>query len=267
VRYGVIADIHGNLPALQAALRALRRLGVDRYACAGDLVGYGPFPNECVETVAALDPLCVAGNHDLIAIGRLTDANCIALARESLRWTRRVLRDDVRAYLESLPLRVDAESLVLAHGSLEDPEEYTTGPEQADRQLAAVAQTRPDARALVLGHTHRSWAYTQRAGPIAARRSVRLGDDGPLLLNPGAVGQAREVRVRARFLVVDLECGEAEFRSVPYDVAACRGGLRRAGLPERSYHLPPKPLMQSLQRGRRIARLALAKGSRSRTIA
>ena len=88
MRYGVLADIHGNLHALRAALGALGREGVDRYLIAGDLVGYGPNPNECVELVAGLDAVCVAGNHDLIALDRLSDERCPELARQSLRWTR-----------------------------------------------------------------------------------------------------------------------------------------------------------------------------------
>ncbi len=74
MRLGIIADIHGNLPALEAVLEALSDERVDHYLCAGDLVGYRPFPNECVAMVAALGATCVAGNHDLIAIGRLSDA-------------------------------------------------------------------------------------------------------------------------------------------------------------------------------------------------
>ena len=69
MRYGVLADVHGNLDALRAVLRALERHGVDRYLVAGDLVGYGPYPNECVAALAELPATCVAGNHDLIALG------------------------------------------------------------------------------------------------------------------------------------------------------------------------------------------------------
>ena len=92
MRYGVIADVHGNLPALEAVLDALQRIGVDAYACAGDLVGYGPEPNECVETVRKLGAATVAGNHDLIALGALSEDRCERLARESLPFRSAVLR-------------------------------------------------------------------------------------------------------------------------------------------------------------------------------
>ena len=96
MRFAILSDIHGNLPALEAALELFARAGVDRYLCAGDLVGYGPFPNECVERIAELGAVCVAGNHDLIALGRLSDDRCIPLARNSLRWTREVLTPATR---------------------------------------------------------------------------------------------------------------------------------------------------------------------------
>ena len=141
MRYGVLADIHGNLHALRAALSALGREGVDRYLIAGDLVGYGPNPNECVELVAGLDAVCVAGNHDLIALDRLSDERCPELARRSLRWTRTVLTDETRAFLASLPLRATAPGgIVMAHGSLDDPQEYTRRPQQAVPQLTSLSQ-------------------------------------------------------------------------------------------------------------------------------
>src|ERR1051325_11660096 len=114
----VLSDIHANLPALEAALRFAREAGVDDYFCAGDLVGYGPHPNECVELIASLGVRCVAGNHDLIALGELSDERCIPLARRSLAWTRETLNDASREYLTTLPRRLDLDGgITLAHGS------------------------------------------------------------------------------------------------------------------------------------------------------
>lgn len=113
MRIGVIADVHANLPGLEAVLGALEGAGVDTYLCAGDLVGYGPWPNECVERVAALPGLCVAGNHDLIATDRLGDDRCEPLARTTLAWTREHLGSYARAYLEALPLSARLEDILL----------------------------------------------------------------------------------------------------------------------------------------------------------
>lgn len=217
MRYALIADVHANLPALESVLEAVSRERVDGVLCAGDLVGYGPFPNECVELLRRTTSACVAGNHDLIAVGRLSPDRCIALARCSLEWTRRTLSDDARAYLESLPLRTRVGAIAIAHGSLDDPQEYVRTERQARAQRLGDG-----VRVLVLGHTHRRALWT-------------FG--GSVVVNPGAVGQSREFRARARFAVVDG--AHVSFRSVEYDVSRCRNALRERGLPESAHHLRP----------------------------
>src|ERR671933_1014177 len=124
MRIGIVSDIHANLPALQAALTVLERVAVDIYLCPGDIVGYGPWPNECVERVAALGAVCVAGNHDLVATKRLPPDRCDRLAQKTLRWTAEVLPDDSRGYLAGLPARWSRDDLMMTHGSLRGPEEY-----------------------------------------------------------------------------------------------------------------------------------------------
>jgi predicted phosphodiesterase len=266
VRYGVLADIHGNLPALAAVLANFQRRGVDGYVVAGDLVGYGPFPNECVAAVAALDAVCVAGNHDLIALGRLSDAKCIPLARKSLEWTRRVLGADARAYLEALPLRADVgRTVTLAHGSLDDPAEYTLRPEHAGSQLQRLKRENPEIRILLLGHTHRPWACDDTPQAIRAQHDNTLSLEGARwVLNPGAVGQSRGLRVRAHSAILDLERSTMTFESVAYDTRRCRDELRRHGLHPRSYHLLPSPVRR-LRRIMRQARKRLPEAGRQRT--
>jgi predicted phosphodiesterase len=247
MRYGVLADVHGNLDALRAVLRAIEREGVDGFLVAGDLVGYGAYPNECVAAVAELAATCAAGNHDLIVLGDLSDDRCIELARESLRWTRQVLGSDERAFLEALPRMASAPGGVrVAHGSLDDPQQYTTTGTEAAAQLALL-EDREHARLLVLGHTHRTLAYGRRSGRLRADGATALPPGEAVLLNPGAVGQSRELRARARFAVLDLDAREARFFAIPYDVAACRAALRRAGLSPRSSHLRPSPARAAIR--------------------
>ena len=238
MRYGVLADIHANLPALQVAIAALRERNPDGWLVAGDLVGYGAQPNECIEAVASLDPLCVAGNHDLIALGELSEERCIELARVSLRWTRAALSADSRGWLTALPRRVEAPGgVVMAHGSLDDPEEYTVTRGQALPQLDRIE--REGRHVLVLGHTHRPWAFSRSTGPRGRRLPLRLPAGEGTLLNPGAVGQSRELRVRARALLIDTSAGVAEFLALPYDVGAAQAAMRHAGLSERGVQLRP----------------------------
>jgi len=239
MRYGVLADVHGNLDALRAVLRALEQHDVDGYLFVGDLVGYGPYPNECIAEMAALGAICVAGNHDLIALGQMSDNRCIELARNSLRWTREVLGADERAFLEALPRRAFVHGgIVLAHGALDDPQEYTSTEPQALAQLAEI-EDHDGAHILVLGHTHRPMAYARRAGWLRPDGACTLPPGDAVLLNPGSAGQSRELRARARFAVLDLDARRVEFFAIPYDIGACRSALRRVGLSPASCHLRP----------------------------
>jgi predicted phosphodiesterase len=218
MRYGVLADIHGNVQALQAVTAALGRIGVDRYLCAGDLVGYGAQPNECVEMIAGLEPICVAGNHDLMALGELSEERCIPLARRSMGWTRKVLSDDARAYLASLPRRAEAaDGVVVAHGSLNDPEEYVLRVDQAAVQIGHLAREHPGARILVVGHTHRAFASDGSSTPLneAGVGELALNGSPAWLLNPGAVGQWRERRALARFCCSISSAGRRVSTSSP----------------------------------------------------
>jgi predicted phosphodiesterase len=238
VRYALLADVHGNLNALRAIIAALRRRGVERWVVAGDVVGYGAYPNECVEAVADLGAVCVAGNHDLIALGRMSDEGISAPARMSLRWTSARLSDSSRRFLAGLPLSaVLDDALVITHGSLDSVSEYVTKPRQAARQLERMRREHPRAQVLVVGHTHRPWAWSRsRGGTRGAWLPLKVPQREPLLLNPGSVGQSRELRVRARGAVLDLDVGRNEFVSAQYDFERYRVELSAAGLPPEGCH-------------------------------
>jgi putative phosphoesterase len=241
MRIGVLSDVHGNLHALEAVLRVLDREGVDRIVCAGDLVGYGPRPNECVARIAALDPpaVVVAGNHDLMAVGRLPTLDLGPLPRQTLEFTWEVLDRDARRYLEALPETETLDGVVIAHGSLESAAEYVHDPESATGQLRRLSELHPSAGILILGHTHRPLACTP-AGEIAPQDELELSDErGPWLLNAGSVGQSRERRPLARALVLDVDHRRATFLATDYDVRATKRELRDAGLPEHACHLAP----------------------------
>lgn len=253
MRLAVIADVHGNLPALEAVVEAVGGENVDGWVCAGDLVGYGPLPNETVKRVASLGALSVVGNHDLIALGELTTARCTPLARATLEWTREVLGADSRAALAAQSRTATTGVVRVAHGSIGDPQEYVRGPEAACEQLERMRNDDPAARVLLLGHTHLQFAYGERRGVLLDQDAgvVALDPDERVLLNPGSVGQSRDRWPRARFMLLDLERGEADFRSIRYDTSAVRRALRAAGLPEDAHHARPSasaPLAKAVVR-------------------
>jgi predicted phosphodiesterase len=253
MRLALIGDIHANLAALEAALDFCEGEGVDQYVCTGDLVGYGPEPDECVARVSALPGVCVAGNHDLIVLEELTTERCIPLARRSLEWTKRVLGDEARATLRALPATASAAGdLLVAHGSVRDPQEYVRTAAQAREQMEAA----PSARIVVLGHTHEAFAVGAGGAPLLAGTTgeVRLESDERYVVNPGSVGQSRQRSAKARLAILDLERSAVAFHALRYDAAACRAELRRRGLPANACHLPPRPLRRLAGRALRRMR-------------
>ena len=258
MRLALLGDVHANLHALDAALERLAAERVEAYVCAGDLVGYGPAPDECIARIAALPGVCVVGNHDLIALGRLTTDRCIPLARDSLEWTASRLTPASRDFLQNLPATAAMGSVTVAHGSLSDPQEYVRRPEQFSRQFSELALNAPGAEILVLGHTHQPLAVGERRGEILRRDpgTIDLSDGERYLLNPGSVGQSRDRRAQARVAVLDLARREAAFLEVPYDARANRAALRRAGRPAWSSHLAPGRIARARRKVGRAARRA-----------
>lgn len=220
MRLGVVSDVHGNLQALDAVLAALAAVGVDAHICLGDLVGYGPRPDACIERIAALGAICVAGNHDLVAIGGEGLERCGPLARQTLEWTREHLDGASRRFLDALPLEARLHGVLLTHGAIGDPWRYISTQDDAEAELRELAR-RGGEQWLLVGHTHHPLTVTV---------------DGRRLVNPGAVGQSREREALARYAVIDLDAGDVQLRATRYDERACRRELRRAGLPADACH-------------------------------
>ncbi|MDZ7701140.1 MAG: metallophosphoesterase family protein [Halobacteriales archaeon] len=211
MRVGVISDVHANLVALEAVLEDLPT--VDALVCAGDVVGYNPWPRACVDRLRELEVATVMGNHDRKLV---TGSNFVGnrMAAAGISHAREELDDDQLDWLGALPegRTLFDGRLQVAHGHPDDPDRYTYpdefGPELLD-----------DAPALVLGHTH-----------IQHHEAV----DGGVVLNPGSVGQPRDGDPRAAYAVLDLEALTVDERRVPYDIEAVRARIEAIGLPERT---------------------------------
>ncbi len=242
MRIGLLADIHSNLPALDAALRTLRSVGVDAIAVAGDTIGYGPFPNECIDVVRRSTDFVVAGNHELFLIGDHAERRYGTLARESLLWTRGRLGQPQWNWLYRLPRQVELANVVVTHGSLASPHEYVVRPSQVARQLELLGRDHPTAEALVLGHTHAPTYKEEgrRVSPTPLTRR-RYGPAARVLINPGSVGQSRQLerRPHARFAVLDVAVREVRWFAVRYDHPETIRALVAAGLPAAGIHFRP----------------------------
>jgi diadenosine tetraphosphatase ApaH/serine/threonine PP2A family protein phosphatase len=241
MRLALLADVHANLEALEAVLADVDGWGADALVCAGDLVGYGPDPEGCIERLRRRGALCIAGNHEAMVLGTLGFERCAHVGIRAALWTRRRLSDGARAFLASLPATLRVGDVVVCHGSLDDPEHYLASQERADAALAALARREPDARVLVAGHTHHQALH--RAGlpwrPPARATRLQLGATSRWLVNPGSVGQSRDRSPLARYARCDTTAREVEFRELAYAHDVTLAKLARAGLVARVC-LPPK---------------------------
>jgi predicted phosphodiesterase len=233
VRYLVVSDIHGNRIALDAVLSAAEGQW-DRLLCLGDIVGYGPEPNECVEVIAKLAHACVLGNHDLVSAGGEGLSQFNDLARIAAEWTFCELTEDNRYYLQSLPQVVEQGDITLVHGSPRSPVwEYLQEMHQLPDSFARVSTG-----LTLVGHTHLPRAFsfdpTQLVYSVGSgkwRTSIQLKGNLRWILNPGSVGQPRDGDPRAAFGLLDIDTGTFQFERAAYDIASTQASMRSLGFP------------------------------------
>jgi len=208
MKLGLISDIHGNKPALEAVLDAMP--AVDQLVCAGDVAGYNPWQAWCVETIRGADIPTVQGNHDR-AVASEDRPAFTSLALAGVRHAREQLSTDQRSWLADLPAErhLAGGRVKVVHGHPQDPDHYTYPGEFGPDLLG-------DEELVVMGHTH-----------VQAHEVYEEG----IVLNPGSVGQPRDGDPRAAFAVVDLAEPRVAERRVEYDVDAVIERVAAEGLP------------------------------------
>jgi putative phosphoesterase len=210
MRVGVIADVHANRVALDAVLSDMPE--VAGLVCAGDVVGYNPWPADCVDRLRELGVPTIMGNHDRAVAGG-GDFRFNRMASAGVQYALDVLSPGQLEWLRGLPdERHEFEGrLKIVHGHPEDPDRYTYPGEFGPGLLG-------EEDLLVLGHTHVQHHETH--------------DEG-IVCNPGSVGQPRDGDPRAAYAVVDLAAGRVEEYRVEYDIDRVVAAVAEAGLPER----------------------------------
>jgi predicted phosphodiesterase len=231
MRILILSDIHGNLAAFRAVLNHTRKER-DRILCLGDLVGYGPDPNECVELAAESCDIVLGGNHDLAAGGVIDDRDFASHSKRSLHWTCSVLSPDTRDYLSRLkPQTVfpGDPSLLLSHGGPQAPIwSYIFSREDAEDAFNSLDFSR-----CFLGHTHLPSAFIAEPGlpcrGFYGTPELSVETAGRrLLLNPGSIGFPRNTgeapsrkrlhRAISRYAIYDSETGIWQFKALEYDM-------------------------------------------------
>ena len=238
MKFLILSDVHANLTALEAALSAAEGKW-EKAVCLGDVVGYGPDPNEVIDRIRSLDAVTIRGNHDKVGSGLTSAEDFNPVARAAAMWTRERLRPDNRSYLENLPLGpVSLNGFSLVHGAVRDEDEYVVGPAQALESLLEAPSP-----VIFFGHTHLQAGFslgpdnkltTLRLRPANGEKftTLEIKKETNYLLNPGSVGQPRDGDSRAAFAIADSDASEVQFWRVPYEVESVQKRMEKAGLPE-----------------------------------
>ncbi len=233
MRYTIIADIHANLTAFTAVLDDIKHLGgAEKVWCLGDIVGYGPDPHECIELLHQTNHVCVAGNHDWAAIGKIDTTEFNPDAAAACHWTAQKLSPADIEYLQNLPLVIQENDFTLVHGSPREPIwEYLTSTSLAEENFAYFKS-----QFCLVGHSHVPLVFsysedgTCSASQFSADVGLVLGKDR-LIINPGGVGQPRDGDPRASYAVYDSETNQVRLHRVPYDIRSTQNRMLKHGLP------------------------------------
>jgi predicted phosphodiesterase len=234
MRYAVISDIHSNLTAFQAVLQDIEaRGGFERIWCLGDIVGYGPDPKECIALLRQYDHICVAGNHDWGAIGKIDVDDFNSEAAAACRWTGQQLNQQDVDYLANLPLVTSEGDFTLAHGSPREPIwEYLVS-----THVARFSFNYFQTKFCLVGHSHVPMVFELLApdGECFINEfptDIPLTLDGNrLIINPGGVGQPRDSDPRASYAIYDSDLGVIWHHRVAYDISNTQQRMRERGLP------------------------------------
>jgi diadenosine tetraphosphatase ApaH/serine/threonine PP2A family protein phosphatase len=230
VRYAILGDIHSNLEALEAALKALRSLRVDQYVQVGDIVGYGADPGPCIQAMRDIHAIVVAGNHDWAVIGKLDTSYFNPYARQAVEWTRSILSEDDKHYLERLPLAACVnDEIEVVHATLDQPELFDYVQTYFDAAQSLDVMQTP---VCFTGHSHVPVAFVRtKLIDHSFAPEIALSGVDRSLINVGSVGQPRDDNPLTAFAVYDSTTREYRLYRVPYDARKAASKIRKVGLP------------------------------------
>ncbi|NQT32765.1 MAG: metallophosphoesterase family protein [Candidatus Omnitrophica bacterium] len=231
MNYIILSDIHSNLPAFEAVIKAFPKK-YDKIICAGDIVGYGAEPNECIKLLLSLGADNILGNHDAAVIGKMNSSNFNEYAQEAVFWTQAHIAGGSRNYLEGLEHIRKEDFFTAVHGTLHRAEKFQYMMTGADAMHTfEILET----QVCFVGHSHLPGVFVSRNGRLTGilNERIPLQPDAKYIVNAGSVGQPRDGDPRACFCTYDTDKSEIGYHRVEYDVETARERIIDAGLPQR----------------------------------
>jgi predicted phosphodiesterase len=221
MRYAIISDIHSNLESLTVALSEIRKIGYDQLICLGDIIGYGPDPEPCIELVFKNADHIILGNHEEALINLSQIKNFTRYAKEAINWTfDRVRASHIKMFKE-LKITYKKEDLLFVHSTPDSPElwEYINSYRTARSYLQRLSES-----ICFIGHSHVAGIYTKDNDKIISRNSSAI-------INVGSVGQPRDRNPMLSFGIFDSEKWEYNNYRFPYDFSKTQQKIISNGLP------------------------------------
>ncbi len=228
--YAILSDVHANLEALEAVLEDLDKKNIDDVLFLGDAVGYGPNPNECIESIVRRCKILLAGNHDWGTLG-LTDISYFNLyARAAIEWTKKTLTEGNKKILGSLPVKEEkGGDLFLVHSTPKEPEEWNYLLTLWDAEMNFNYF---DNKFCFLGHSHQPFIIERIPSKelVTYKKAVSIGKTERYIVNVGSVGQPRDGDPRACYALMNDD--KIEIVRISYNVEAVQEKMRKEGLPK-----------------------------------
>lgn len=226
MKMAILSDIHANLEALETAVNYLDKHKIESAYCLGDVVGYGPSPNECVELVRDRCDMVLMGNHDYAAIGLANIDYFNDYAKMSTYWTINHLTDENKAYLKSLPFSHQNDELVMVHSSPTNPSHWYYVLSQQDAKIEMEAFNQ---HVCFIGHSHVPVIFDKKT--MIRKPKFKLEQNGRFIVNVGSVGQPRDGNPKLCLTIYDDEKNTIDYVRLEYDVKKTYKKIVEAGLP------------------------------------
>ncbi|MEO0447742.1 MAG: metallophosphoesterase family protein, partial [Verrucomicrobiota bacterium] len=238
MRYAIFSDIHGNLPAWERVLADLRSLQADVLICLGDVVGYGPKPEEVLGGIRSVTDHFVLGNHDAAAAGIIDPDMFNDHAKSVVLWTREQLSADSLQFLNDVPLELETPDLLFVHAEVPEPGRFGYIVDEDDARASFAAR---DHFVTFVGHTHHPECFERLPTGLIRKMGDAERELDPncrYIINVGSVGEPRDPReIKARYVIYDSDTRQVYFRRIDFDTDRYREELGSTSLTHAPYFL------------------------------
>lgn len=230
MRYAIISDVHGNIEALNAVMNEIDFYQPDKTICLGDVIGYGPNPEECAKTIIAKCDFCLIGNHEAAVNGIIDCHNFTKFAKESINWTKNNVSNSLKAWINELKFVEKIDDVIFSHASL------------VNSTMFNYIQTIEDAKTnfnlmktnlMFCGHSHQPIILID-GNPItfSKKNEFNIDKNHKTIINVGSVGQPRDENNKACFVIYDDIEQAVYYNRVSYDIEQTMNKMKKCGFSE-----------------------------------